>query len=309
MKIPILSLLLLISQFHLSCEAQTVKVERLSFKTYSISIPLDSDIVDKTSIPKNFRRATGIVRNASNYNSPDTVEWINKRKAEWKKSNNPEDNGKREVKYGLVSKETGYYIRKFNTIVTYGVVEIGGGSRMQRYLKIEEKDFSSLLCLFNDSVKYTEGKVALFQIRKDDLMIQNNNMYGFEDKQYMTNIKFSFNYNNNGYSIAYSGDLCENGVSYSLRSGTILPVYINVKLTLTDNSLKKDQVLFQIPSGMDFNLTGIYYGDLDKDKEPDIILTILYGSWKCNLVYLSTKKKAGNLVEYLGYYEAESIDP
>lgn len=308
MKSKLISLLLLLLPLLPACEAPAVKVEKLPFRTFSVNVQMDSAIVDKTSIPHKFLSAQGIVTNASKYSIPDTIVSINKINAGWLKTNNPEDNGRREVKYGLVRKGDGYYIRKFNTIVTYGVVEIGGGSRIQRYLKIEEKDFSSLLCLFNDSAKYTEGKISLAQIHADNMMVPNDNMFGFNDKQYMTNIKLSFKYNNNGYSIAYTGDLCKTGVHGS-GFGTILPVYINVKLTLTDNSLKKDQTLFQIPSGMDFSLTGIYYGDIDNDKEPDIILTILYGSWKCNLVYLSSHKKSGNLVEYLGYYEAECIDP
>jgi hypothetical protein len=188
------------------------------------------------------------------------------------------------------------------------VVEIGGGSRIQRYLRIVEKNYSELLCLFNDSVIDRENRVTLYPVIADEWMVRNNNMYGFDDKQFMNNIRVSFNNENNNFSIDYTSDLCETGV-HSGRSGTIMQTHINIKLTLTDNSHQKQQILFQIPDGRDFNLTGIHYGDIDDDNKSDIILTILSHSQKCNLVYLSSGSTADNLLNYLGYYEVDRIDP
>jgi AraC-like DNA-binding protein len=307
-KIQYTFLLLLLLHSSLPASSQTVKVERIPFKTYDYRVSLESDVVNKTSIPKNFRSASGIVTNASKNSTPDTNKIIKKIKDEWIKKNNPADEGSMAVKYGLVRTGEGYFIRKFNSVVTYGVVEIGGGSRIQRYLRIIEKNYSELLCLFNDSVIAQEYRVTLFPVKADEWMVSNDNMYGFDENQFMNNIRLSFNNENNNYSIDYTSDLCKMGVS-SGRSGTILTVHINVKLKLIDNTHQKQQILIQIPDGRDINLTGIYYGDIDNANKCEIILTILSDSQKCNLVYLSSKSTADNLLEYLGYYEADRIDP
>lgn len=301
-------LLFLFLHSFLPASSQTVRIERIPFKTYDYRVSLESDLVNKTSIPRNFRSVQGIVTNAFSSSTPDTNRRIKKIKEEWIKKHNPADEGEMAVKYGLVRTEEGYFLRKYNTVVIYGVVEIGGGSRIQRYLRIVEKNYSELLCLFNDSVFDQENRVILFPVKADELMVRNSNMYGFDDKQFMNNIRISFITENTNYSIDYTSDLCETGV-YSGRSGTILQTHINIKLTLTDNSHQKQQILFQIPDGRDFNLTGIYYGDIDSDKKTDIILTILSYSQKCNLVYLSSKSTADNLLKYFGYYEVECIDP
>ena len=164
MKNSSLRLIILIQLICYASNAQTIKVERIPYKSYDFHVSLKSDFVDKTTIPSSFGVATGIATHASTSQIPDTIATIKQQMAEWRNKNKPVDEGNTAVKYGLVRTEKGYYVRKFNTVVTYGYEEIGGGFRVQRYLKIVEKDFLELLCLFNDSITDHEYKGLLYPI-------------------------------------------------------------------------------------------------------------------------------------------------
>ena len=304
-----LSLSIIILSLSFSSMAQKIVVDQLPFKSYEKNVSLPSELMTTSLYPPDFRTAKGIVTNASTYEIPDSIIFIKNIKDKWIQKNHPSDNEQKSIKYGLVKINNEYFIKRVNTKVIYGVVVIGGGTRIQRYLKIMDNNYSELICLFNDSTIKKEYPVSLTKVNIPELMIPNaDNLFSFDDKQFKNNIKLSFKFNNSEYSILYKGDLCKEGIS-GKGFGTILPVYINVQVTLVNNSKKKEQNIFQMPNGQDFNLIGITYGDINKDNELDIILSVLYGSYKLNLIYLSSKNISDKLVDYLGYYEVECIDP
>jgi hypothetical protein len=303
----VLSIFLLF--FSLSTMAQKVVVDQLPFKSYEKNVSLPSELATISKYPPDFRTAKGIVTNASTYEMPDSIIYIKNIKDEWIQKNHPSDNEQTSIKYGLVKINNGYFVKRFNTEVIYGVVVIGGGTRIQRYLKILDNNFSELICLFNDSTIKKEYPVSLTKVNVPELMIPNTDiLFSFADKQFKNNIKLSFKFNNSDYSILYQGDLCKGGIS-GKGFGTILPIYINVQITLVNNSQNKEQYIFQMPNGQDFSLIGITYGDINKDNELDVILSVLWGAYKLNLVYLSSKNISDKLVYYLGYYEVDCIDP
>ena len=70
-----------------------------------------------------------------------------------------------------------------------------------------------------------------------------------------------------------------------------------------------EQVIFKIPDDGNYNIADIMYGDIDSDREADIILSICNEYCRKQLVFLSSKKENEALLKYLGKTEVYCHDP
>jgi hypothetical protein len=276
---------------------QTIKWQELPFeKIPEISTKNDS-LINKVQLPKISHMDNGLAYMITStklfYSRPDPesqkIEKEFERIAnEYIIKNSIKDNGTRKERYAITKSGSLFQLSQHQTIKRY-LFEEGAGVRS--YISIDETpgySYKQVFCIFNDNVAYSNTNIefdTICSLTGDRIIIPNKRITYRDDQ--------------NNYEFIYSAILCTEKFQY-YGLGTILPTFINLKLTIEDKKSGKTQTILQIPHDHQYKLTNILLGDINSDNKKDLILQIETDCCQERLIYLSGQDIKNGPFTYIG---------
>jgi hypothetical protein len=284
--------------FNLICQT----INRKDLKTEKIpEISAKNDsLLNKVQLPLIYNRDNGLAYRIHStnvlYNRPDPEPQNFERITnEYLIKNNVKDNGTKKERYAITIRGSQFILSKHQTIKRYIFYP---DSYVNSYISIDETpgyDANQVFCIFNDNAEYSNTNIEFDTIcaLKGENTITPNKRITYKDSQ-------------NNYEFVYTATLCTDRFQYQ-GFGTILPTFINLKLTIKDKKTGKTQTIYQ--ASYDYRkLHYIILGDINNDNKKDLVLQFESDLCQIRLIYLTELdiKKApfkyiGNMIIYCDY--------
>jgi len=283
--------------------AQTVRITELPLNRVS-GINADNwYLVDEEVIPQGFRehRSEHIFTNRtlalwlSQWEAPQ--DWIDfeKREREREGVENDYTPIPRKVVFRsddkIVTKE---YLTHFEYLLDEGC----GFRRVAIVRDLELNNVSDLIAVFSTNIVNAECSNTYVKIRSPYDR-------GFDEEfSFSKRLLFpSRRYEIGNYIIEHTASFSEGGFGRADGSGTIMPTFFNLKVSITDTKRNKSQTLLKRPfSSFHFQLASVLIADINCDSIPDIILTVEDEMCELTLFYLSTPD-GDSLFKFVGLSE------
>lgn len=215
---------------------------------------------------------------------------------EYIESNNILDNGKRTKRFSIVIKDSGFILNEYQTETRYYYDEGCGVIKNVAIIGKENIIGQDIFCIFENEILPYPKQIKITTIE------DSQNRY-IEPKR-----KVTFSDKLDSLTISYKGTYCYESFEYG-GLGTIMPLYINVTLSIKDKVTQNEEILLQLPHNNNFNIKSISVADLNSDRHNDIIIETEEELCNFRMIYLTEKNKGLIKYNYIGRMEVHCDCP
>lgn len=205
-------------------------------------------------------------------------------------NNKINDNRTKTKRFAIIKRDSIYILDEFLTETRYYYDEGCGVIKNIAIIGNENITDQNIFCIFNNRTELKPKGINLNSIenRKSRYIEPKNKIIytsGFEK-----------------ITITYKGTYCFESFEYG-GLGTIMPLYINVTLSVKDSEMNNGEIVLQLPHNAFFNIKSITLAKINSDKYSDLIIEIEDELCIERLIYLTNNTNGVTQYDYIGKME------
>ena len=285
-RFSFLIVVLLIGGFS-SIKAQKIDWNLIQIDSINKIDKTNDSLINPLKLPT--YKTNGLVRSvvSSEYYEFQKKDYIKEIVEEYIESEGIKDNGHQSKRFAIVRKDSGFILDEFITESRYYFDEGCGVIKNTAIIGNEKIIDQNIFCIFDSKIPLKPKQIKVISIENSqNRYIEPRSEIRFSDK-------------NEKLVITYKGTYCIESFKFG-GLGTIIPLYINVELSVKDSVTNKEEVILQMPHNRFFKIRSMSLANINSDNHYDLIIETENELCIFRLLYLTNIKNGNKQYDYIG---------
>jgi hypothetical protein len=272
------------------CQSQTIIWSDIQIDSISKIDKTNNSIINPIRYPNLSKN--GLVLNVASteYYDFQKEDFVKNAVKEYMDKKGIIDNGNQTKKFAIIKNGNEFLLNEFQTETRYYYDEGCGIIKNIAIVGGENILDQDIICIFDNNFRLKNNKLKIIKI-------EDNQSRYIQPKR-----KIDFSGELDSMEIIYKGSYCYESFEYD-GTGTIIPLYVNVVLSIKDKATQNEEIIMQLPHNGFFNIKSISFTDINLDKHYDIILETEDELCIYRMIYLTERKNGLIQYNYIGKME------